>query len=402
VKLGWPHSRSWRLAILDQLLQIDQREAAVWWEQTWRYWLSSASNPNYLCELPAVIPHLPLDWVQTLAAEIETISVPTHKRLLAAAVSATIKSSGEVADRLLCCALDGLEQPLPDGFPARRILAFAAGQWWKVDQPLAESFWIRALLHLENDPAFAGEPVARHTHLTHLIEDAMHGAPSLALSVLLTSDRPPLPPDSILFRLPGPNTPAHLSAGIPHRDYLLAFALGREACELGPVRQQITTVAKPAIRALAACRAASFANDASLDERLAWCEIALDSVDRLPEHYLRCLFSADAASAFYAIGVKSKAVEIATATAQEILEHGEYFESIFRQPAYSHALGGCLRIIFESREISSISDFIWGARCLGIGLQTALGYLAQGMVKESEKAVHDFREAERQGTSLFV
>src|SRR5206468_12001960 len=112
---------------------------------------------------------------------------PTHRKLFAAAISARLKDSDPGADELFQLTLTELDQPLPDGFPARRILAFVAGQWWKTDRRLAEDLWVNALLQIENDPVFVNEPETRITHLTYLIEDATCGAPLLALPVLLAS-----------------------------------------------------------------------------------------------------------------------------------------------------------------------------------------------------------------------
>ena len=53
----------------------------------------------------------------------------------------------------------------------------------------------------------------------------------------------------------------------------------------------------------------------------------------------------DVAASYHAIGAKRKALDVAVATARDICDNGDYFESTGRASAYPHALGaGAWRI----------------------------------------------------------
>src|SRR5262249_53913949 len=140
------------------------------------------------------------------------------------------------------------------------------------------------------------------------------------------------------------------------------------------------------------------------DLRLNWCEAAQHAAYQLGEHYLECLFAADAGEAFYAVGAIRRAEDVARATAKAIIEEGSFFESIFRKPAYTHALGKCIRVIGNAAGNRSVPDTItllWEARRLGSGLHTVIGYVAPMVARAGGNALKLLLDAEKRGTNLF-
>src|SRR5262249_44825787 len=151
------------------------------------------------------------------------------------------------------------------------------------------------------------------------------GAPEAALPILLAYEERPPASNTVFFRVPCPGSSAHRLVGIPDRDYLLAITLGRMACHSGGTRNRLLMLTNPVVLGLAASTAACLAEDVSPDLRLAWCEAAEQAGYQLGEHYLQCLFAADAAEAFYAVGAKRRAEELARTTAKTIIEQGSYY-----------------------------------------------------------------------------
>jgi hypothetical protein len=396
---------SWRLDVLRRLAECSDPAGPEWLEETILLWDQPDFNTNFVCELPGIVKDLPASWVQQLARSVKRLVSPTQKRLMSAAVSAILEGSDPTAETLRQVALDGLSAEDPELLiPAYRVLAFTAGQWWDVERRLAEGLLIDALLSLETDGHDGTYGRSRRYPLMSIIEDLLLGAPEAALPLLLAWNEPPPAPNELYLRVPSSVTPPHRAAGIEDRDYLLAVTLAREAYRHGTARDQLATLANPVVRGLAASTGARLNEDAPLDLRLAWCEVAQRAAKQVEGHYLQCLFSGDAAEAFLAIGAKRKAIELARATAQEIIDQGRYYESIFRQPAYTHALGKCIQIIAVVGDDHGGSDavaLLWEARRLGIGLHTVLGYLVSIVSKANGSPLQSLLDAEERGLNLY-
>lgn len=392
---------SWRLSVLSRLADRDHPGASRWLDETVRRWAESVSNPNYIADLPASVQALPEPLVGFLTGTVSNLT-GAHHRMLAAAVSARLYPTDPVAaERLLNSALEEV-----DGAhngrnlaPLRTLLAFAAGQWWEVDRSVGEALLLDALLRVESEAA-SGDPRQWSYQLLTTVDNLARGAPAAALRLLLAHLEPPAEPNTFLVIAHGPLTPPLLAAGMSERDHLLAVVLARVLGRVDPAIDPGARLANPAARSLVAATAAATQVDASIEQRLAWCEAAVKAANEVEEHYLRCLQLADAARAFDALGVTHRARQLAAATAKEVLDEGYSYEAIWRDVAYPHALGSCFEVLVRGANRDVVPGLVWDARRLGRVLPSALAHLGPALVEAgSGEALVD---ANNQAMTLFT
>lgn len=396
----------WRLGVLEQLLAKRDPVAGPWWRGTFRRWVDGCSNPNFLIELPAFLRALPQSLLTELAEQVGTVPDPSKRRLLQVALSARqAVADPEKGVALLREALTDLGGGSNDGLlPDYRVLAFAAGQWRGVDSEVADACWLDSLFRIETlagtDGPGSGDELRRFP-LERAIEDLSRGAPSSAIAALLPMGEARVSPNSIQLVVPGAGVPVPLAGGMTARDYLLGSLVGREAAHPGVGRTHVVLLSRPAARALAASEAARRATDIDLVTRLRWCDVAEQASRGVEEHHLSCLLLAYTAVARREVGARTKASELARATATDILARGGAFGAVHREPAYAHAFGTCIRLLAEDENrCEEAARLVWDGRRLGRGLRLALAALAPGLARYSDE-LNRLCAIEQEADALF-
>jgi hypothetical protein len=390
----------WRLTVLRSMISAADPAAVAWLDETAQRWLDRASDPNVVSEFAAALRELPAVWIARLADLPQQVEGPKG-RLLAAALGPLLPDrSAVLRERLLRPSDDAAGGALRH-IPLYQLLAFGAGQWWNADRAFADHLLQQALLDLDaafSDPEWRG---SRDTHVTGVARELARGSAAAALPLLLAHLDAPPQPNVLHLVVDGPLVPALEASGLSRRDALLADALARLAAQSLPVQQALTKLQPPALRSAANAAAAKQASDARADLRLQWCEAALTVAREETSHHLSCLLAAGAAEAWWALGAKRKALEIALDTAHDVLDHGEAFESVMRSAAYPHALGIALCIVAELGEVGSAADLLWQARCLGRGLRRTIGYLMPAIEAARPGAVRELLAGDTCAAALF-
>lgn len=370
-----PYDLTWRFAVLDELMKAADPTASGWLWDAVRGWATELDSSTLAHA--AALALLPDHAVRELVSKLDQVDSVLHRALLAGVLSARCAEHDPAGARRLlsnaCETLNGNTER-PSRWRDFEALALFAGQWWKTDRALADAMWTDALLL-----ATTGEGLDRHrrsSEFAFAIRALMLGAPEAALGPLLCYEKPPPDPSSLRFVLPGATTPPLLAAGLLETDYQLGLALADAMARGKSVAgARFHTLEEPAVASMAAALAAFQGRDTPLEQRAQWCEAALALAARVKDHYVRCLLRAMAAEACLATGLRPRARELAGETAQDILDNGDAFGAVFREPAYAHALGKCVSVLAQDGDRTDLVRWIWEARILLAGLPRFLAYL---------------------------
>lgn len=388
----------WRTETLRLLLARQDPAVQEWLMETAAYWVEAVINVHYMFEFPNVARDLPPALLSKLDGLCTDLPPGVKLQALRIALGAALEPVDRNGRNRLNSALDEVRAATPEtSWYPYVMLAFAAGQWWRVDTKLALDLWIEALMYLETTEAFANDSSRRFAQLEMMLSAFEAGAPEAALAAVL-SVMPPAPePGTISFRVPGPGVPAPTSAGMELRDYLAARGLGRAAVHSPRLLASIGSIQNPSIRSLAASGAA-VGMGLSVDEKMQLCEVAQSAALAVSSHHLRMVLLADVAHAFYFAGIKKRGIETARAAVRDILDHGEAFGAIQRKPAYEYAFGRCMQLLARDPQAASL---IWEGHRLGPAFHASMAHLTPALAVRGRETLAAFAAAESAGRLLL-
>ncbi|MFX0196306.1 MAG: hypothetical protein ACFFCW_09315 [Candidatus Hodarchaeota archaeon] len=393
---------SWYIAFLDELIEQNSSTVENWLWDAIGIWSSELNN--YTIAFPTFLGRkLPKSLALSLAKRINEIESAPHRLLLSGTLSAKLRdASPDISNNLKNKALELLRKTNLDQSHLRysEVLAYFAGQWWNIDRSFAEKLWEEALLWAKSASSNARD---RSLLFTWTVKSLMHGAPDAALTALLSYEELPGEPGVITLIMPGVNTPPTIAAGVSETDYLTSLALAAAAKDPGsPARKWIPNLTKSHIVSMAAAFVARQAEDLSLADRVEWCDKAAEHSRCINEHHIRCLLTSEVADAYLSIGLPKQAKKLAVTVAIDIIENGEAYESIFREPGYAHALGKLIKILALETDIEDLASWVWQARVLGKGMMLMLAYIPQIVAKQNHEALDLLLSAYKSAEKLFA